>query len=71
MIVQEEREAKAKLPLHKGLERYKLIDKMGESVYGLCLIDGHSDPHTAARFLTSIKRLTRSLAIKSPVCLFR
>lgn len=32
LIVQEEREAKSKLPLHKGLERFQLIDKMGESV---------------------------------------
>lgn len=32
LIVQEEREAKSKMPLYKGLERFKLIDKMGESV---------------------------------------
>lgn len=32
LIVQEEREAKAKMPHYKGLERFKLIDKMGESV---------------------------------------
>lgn len=29
-IVQEEREAKNKMPVYKGLERYKLLDKMGE-----------------------------------------
>lgn len=29
-IVQEEREAKSKMPAHKGLEDYKLLDKMGE-----------------------------------------
>lgn len=32
MIVQEEREAKGKMPIYKGLERFKLLDKMGESV---------------------------------------
>lgn len=29
-IVQEEREAKNKMPVYKGLENYKLLDKMGE-----------------------------------------
>ena len=29
-IVQEEREAKGKLPVYKGLENYKLVEKMGE-----------------------------------------
>lgn len=32
MIVKEEREAKNKLPVYKGLERFKLVEKMGESV---------------------------------------
>ena len=31
-IVQEEREAKSKMPTYKGLENYKLLDKMGEYV---------------------------------------
>ena len=31
-IVQEEREAKSKMPLYKGLENYKLLEKMGEYV---------------------------------------
>jgi hypothetical protein len=35
MIVQEEREAKSKMPHHKGLERFKLLDKMGECVLSL------------------------------------
>jgi len=30
MIVNEEREASAKMPTHIGLENFKLIDKMGE-----------------------------------------
>ena len=29
-IVQEEREAKGKMPVYKGLENYKLLEKMGE-----------------------------------------
>ena len=29
-IVQEEREAKGKMPVYKGLENYKLVEKMGE-----------------------------------------
>lgn len=29
-IVQEERETKSKMPVYKGLENYKLLDKMGE-----------------------------------------
>lgn len=32
MIVQEENEAKSKLPKYKGLEGYKLVEKMGEYV---------------------------------------
>ena len=31
-IVQEEREAKSKMPSYKGLENYKLLEKMGEYV---------------------------------------
>lgn len=31
-IVQEEREAKSKMPTYKGLENYRLLDKMGEYV---------------------------------------
>jgi serine/threonine-protein kinase RCK2 len=30
MIVQEERETKNKMPTYKGLENFKLLDKMGE-----------------------------------------
>ena len=70
LIVQEEREAKSKLPLHAGLERFKLIDKMGESVYELHLFVGHSDPPLAARFPTSTKRSTSNLARESLVCSF-
>ncbi|KAA1466271.1 Pkinase-domain-containing protein [Dentipellis sp. KUC8613] len=33
MIVQEEREAKSKMPTYKGLERFKLIDKMGDGAF--------------------------------------
>ena len=29
-IVKEEREAQSKMPSYKGLEQYKLLDKMGE-----------------------------------------
>ena len=32
LIVQEEKEAKTKMPTYKGLENYKLLDKMGECV---------------------------------------
>lgn len=35
IIVNEEREAKSKMPSHKGLEDYKLLEKMGESVLSL------------------------------------
>lgn len=31
-LVSEEREAKSKLPIYKGLENFKLLQKMGESV---------------------------------------
>lgn len=30
MIVNEEREAKSKMPVYPGLENFKLLDKMGE-----------------------------------------
>jgi hypothetical protein len=30
LIVQEERESKNKMPVYKGLENFKLVDKMGE-----------------------------------------
>ncbi|THH20132.1 hypothetical protein EW146_g1140 [Bondarzewia mesenterica] len=33
MIVQEEREAKGRMPQYKGLERFKLIDKMGDGAF--------------------------------------
>lgn len=33
MIVNEEREASAKMPTYKGLENFKLLEKMGESVH--------------------------------------
>ena len=29
-LLQEEREAKGKMPVYKGLENYKLVEKMGE-----------------------------------------
>ena len=32
MIVQEERKAKNNMPQYKGLERYRILEKMGESV---------------------------------------
>jgi hypothetical protein len=32
-IVNEEREAKAIMPVYKGLENFKLINKMGEYVF--------------------------------------
>lgn len=31
-IVQEERAAKEKMPTYKGLERFRLVEKMGEYV---------------------------------------
>ena len=33
VILQQEKEQKLKLPVHKGLEKYKLLDKMGEFVF--------------------------------------
>lgn len=38
MIVKEEREAKGKLPVYQGLERFKLLEKMGESVAFLVVL---------------------------------
>lgn len=32
MIVKEERQAKNNIPQYKGLERYRILEKMGESV---------------------------------------
>jgi hypothetical protein len=32
IIVKEERQARNKMPVYKGLERFKLLDKMGEYV---------------------------------------
>ncbi|KAI0356695.1 Pkinase-domain-containing protein [Trametes cingulata] len=32
-IVQEEREAKGKMPVYKGLENYKLVEKMGDGAF--------------------------------------
>ena len=36
MIVNEEREQKSKMPTYKGLEKYKLLEKMGECVPSPC-----------------------------------
>lgn len=33
IIVNEEREARVKMPVYKGLENFKLLEKMGEYVY--------------------------------------
>lgn len=43
-IVQEEREAKDKMPTYKGLENYRLLDKMGECVLhrSQCIPRAHS-----------------------------
>jgi hypothetical protein len=72
MIVQEEREAKTKMPSYKGLEAYKILDKMGEYVTLVArIIDPMTDNHlrSAAPFLTST-RLSRLLpARKSLVSL--
>lgn len=38
MIVNEERESKSKMPNHIGLEKFKLVEKMGEFVMLSCLI---------------------------------
>lgn len=38
-IVQEERAGKEKMPVYKGLERFKLVDKMGEYVRPIHLDD--------------------------------
>jgi hypothetical protein len=39
-IVREEREAQEKMPMYKGLENFKLVQKMGECAHryplGLC-----------------------------------
>lgn len=34
MIVSEERQAKNKMPVYKGLEDFELVEKMGECVFG-------------------------------------
>lgn len=46
LIVKEEREAKAQMPSYKGLEDFKIVEKMGECVqlynsYFVLLIDCH------------------------------
>jgi hypothetical protein len=33
LIVNEERQEKSKMPVYKGLEKFKLLDKMGECVF--------------------------------------
>jgi hypothetical protein len=43
MIVQEEREAKGKLPTYKGLENFRLLDKMGECVIRHILVETSVD----------------------------
>ena len=38
-MVQHEKAARAKMPSYKGLERFQLLDKMGEYVVYLTLMD--------------------------------
>ena len=39
-IVAEERDAKSKLPRYKGLERFELLEKMGECARPACMTYG-------------------------------
>jgi flagellar motor protein MotB len=48
-IVQEEREAKETMPTYKGLEQYKLVEKMGE-----CVVDSHYLPSQALTHRASV-----------------
>ena len=41
LIVQEENEAKKQMPIYKGLENFKLIEKMGEYVVSLMVLTAH------------------------------
>lgn len=43
LIVQEEKEAKAKMPVYKGLEKYTLLEKMGEYVAPFMFSSSSSD----------------------------
>lgn len=68
IIVQEERQAKSKMPVYKGLERFKLLDKMGEYV---SLADFHRPLFTCfpvVPFPTSTKlrisRLAKRLQVR-------
>lgn len=45
MIVNEEREARNYIPSYKGLETFKLLEKMGECV-GFAMCATSSNPHT-------------------------
>ena len=60
LIVQEENEEKKKMPAYKGLEKFKLLEKMGEYVcLNLGILYNLADGFTVVeRSLMSTKRLT-------------
>ena len=61
LIVQEENEAKSKMPTYKGLEKYKLLEKMGECVHldiSSSLSVAFADIPEVAPFQTCIRHWT-------------
>jgi len=71
IIVNEEREAKNKMPDHKGLENFNLVEKMGELVQR-CLSSYLILPIVANLVVLSqmsIKQLTSRTGKMLPVCL--
>lgn len=67
MIVNEERDTKAKMPTYKGLEGFKLIDKMGEYVLSLPYLIDPPHPSLAAHSQTCTTPSISQPGKRSPV----
>jgi hypothetical protein len=66
-IVRQEREAKEQMPVYKGLENFKIVEKMGESVVLLISPRHRCSSSTVALFQTYIMPSTSQRIRKSPV----
>jgi membrane-associated HD superfamily phosphohydrolase len=69
-IVRQEREAKSQMPTYKGLEAFKLVEKMGEFVSDSSIIPYRlwlTEVISAVPFLMYIKRQTPKRANRSQV----
>lgn len=64
LIVQEENEAKKQMPVYKGLEKFKLLEKMGEYVYYLVSFALSAECFHSGAFSNVYKALDLSSGLK-------